>query len=84
MKTRIHDNHECKGDSKLKLFGGSIRLARYKTKAEEETEKIAKYYQERSQFCCLICGIYLEINERNEKNLCSICIGKLKIKESKK
>lgn len=52
------------------------------TEEEEEIQKGIRYYQERSKHCCRICGIYLEINERNEKNLCSMCILKKTDKEN--
>lgn len=62
-------------NSNLKLFEGPT-ISTFRSREEEENAKTTRYFHERSQYCCLICGIYLELNERNEKKLCCVCIVK--------
>lgn len=65
----------------LKLFAGPIIFDTGQTEDEIISARIKADMLELSKSCCKTCGVYLELNEKNEKMLCCVCIEKpLKVK----
>lgn len=57
----------------FKFGSGPTITEWYKSDEEKTQEKIKKEMQERVKFCCGVCGVYLEDNERFSKKLCDVC-----------
>lgn len=61
---------------KFKFVSGPTRVSQIKTDEQKMLDEVHDYLVERSKQCCKICGVYLELNEINEKMFCSVCYDK--------